>query len=59
MLGKEEKIALLLLIGITVVSLVSYLVLESVGKGPFATQYEENSKDGSLVSLQGDQRTVF
>jgi hypothetical protein len=34
MLGKEEKIALLLLIGITVVTMVSYSVLESVGKAP-------------------------
>jgi DNA/RNA endonuclease YhcR with UshA esterase domain len=58
MLGKEEKIALLLLIGITVVTMGSYTVLESVGKGPFATQYEECSDEGALVSLQGDIEEV-
>jgi hypothetical protein len=58
MLGKEEKIALLLLIGITMVTMVSYTVLESVGKGPFATQYEESTNDGALVSLQGDIEDV-
>ncbi len=54
MLGKEEKIALLLLIGIAMVTIVSYTVLESVGKGPFAMQYEESAHDGALVSLRGD-----
>lgn len=58
MLGKEEKIALLLLIGITVVTMVSYSVLESVGKGPFATRYEETAHEGALVSLQGDIEEV-
>jgi hypothetical protein len=58
MLGKEEKIALLLLIGITMVTIVSYMVLESVGKGPFATRYEEGATDGALVSIHGDIEEV-
>lgn len=61
MLGRQEQVAILLLCGVALAVIAAHLVLVSVGKDPFATEYTEQSPDGSLVSINGtiDQATVI
>lgn len=51
--GREERIALLLLIGVTIIVLTCHLVFSSIGKAPFATPFSETSRDGDLVRFSG------
>jgi len=61
MLGRQERVAILLLCGVALVVIAAHLVLVSVGKEPFASEYTEQSPDGSLARLDGtiDQATVI
>lgn len=61
MLGRQERVAILLLCGVALVVIAAHLVLVSVGKEPFASEYTEQSPDGSLIRLDGtiDQATVL
>ncbi|MDD1674350.1 MAG: OB-fold nucleic acid binding domain-containing protein [Methanomicrobiales archaeon] len=50
---RQERVALFLLVAVTIAVLTGHLVLGSVGKGPFAHPYSNASRDGELVLFQG------
>ncbi len=53
MFEREERIALFLLIGVMLILVSAYLVLDFTGKGLFAVPYTDQSPDGQLVILNG------
>jgi hypothetical protein len=53
MFGRQERLALLLLIGVTVAVIASHVILETLGKRPFSVPFTGASQDGELVSLSG------
>jgi hypothetical protein len=53
MFGRQERVAILLLLGVAVVVISLHLALGSLGKQPFAHTFSENSADGELVSASG------
>ena len=58
-LGRQEKTALALLIGVLVILIFAHCALTVTGKGAFTVPYSDLSKAGDLVSLKGcveDQR---
>ena len=59
MLGRQERIAIALLLSVAAIVIVSHLVLDTVGKRPFAVPYSEQSVNGDLVSLSGHVETVI
>jgi len=50
---RQERIALLLLVAVTLAVLAGHLILSSVGKAPFAHPYSNASHEGELVLFQG------
>jgi len=60
MLGRQERVALSLLIGVVIVVLAAHLVLSVIGNQPFANKYSIDSSDGELVFIEGliDQVSV-
>jgi DNA/RNA endonuclease YhcR with UshA esterase domain len=50
----QERVAILLLVAVTISVIMCYLLLISIGKEPFATAYSNRSVDGELVMVQGD-----
>jgi len=60
MFERQERTAILLLIGIAVTLFIATAVLGSMGKPPFARPYSERTADGELVSFEGniDQITI-
>ncbi|HVP97551.1 hypothetical protein [Methanoregula sp.] len=61
MFGRQERVAIILLIAVAVAVIVAHVVLVQIGKGPFASVYSDQSADGTLVSLSGniDQVTAL
>jgi hypothetical protein len=53
MFGRQERVAILLLLGVAVVVISAHLVLGTLGKQSFAHTFTENSADGELVSSSG------
>ena len=53
MFGRQERVALLLLLGVAVIVISLHLALGTLGKQPFAHTFAENSADGELVSASG------
>ena len=53
MFGRQERVAILLLIGIAVAVIAAHLILSSLGKQPFAKPFTNNSADGELVHMEG------
>ena len=53
MFVRQERIAALLLVGVAVVVIGAHLVLDSVGKQPFARMFTNASADGELVTAEG------
>jgi DNA/RNA endonuclease YhcR with UshA esterase domain len=53
MLGRQERVALLLLVGVAVTVVTAYTVLSMIGKHPFAHPFTGNSTDGELVIVEG------
>ena len=53
MFGRQERFAILLLLGVAVVVIALHLVLGTLGKQPFAKTFSDNSADGELVSASG------
>ncbi len=53
MLGRQERVAILLLLGVAVMVIAAHLILGTLGKKPFAHTFAENSADGELVSAGG------
>ncbi len=53
MFGRQERIALLLLISVAIVVVAAHLILDNLGKRPFAVPFTDTSGDGELVYLTG------
>ena len=53
MLGRQERLAILLLVGVAVAVISAHIVLTYVGKQPFARPFSATSADGELVYTEG------
>ena len=53
MFERQERLAILLLIGVVVAVIAAHLVLGSFGKQPFSKPFTNNSADGELVYIEG------
>jgi DNA/RNA endonuclease YhcR with UshA esterase domain len=53
MLERQERVAILLLIGVAVSVIAAHLILGSLGKQPFSKPFTNNSADGELVHIEG------
>ena len=60
MFERQERVAILLLVGVALVVIVAHFVLAGVGKQPFARPFTDSSSDGELVLVEGciDQITL-
>jgi hypothetical protein len=60
MFERQERLAVLLLVGVAVAVISGHLFLTYLGKQPFARQFSESSADGELVYTEGqiDQITL-
>lgn len=58
MLMRQERIALLLLVGVAAVVITANSALTLIGKEPFARPFSENSPDGELVVIEGSVSRV-
>ena len=53
MLMRQERIALILLIGVAVIVMTANCALTIIGKEPFARPFSVTSPDGELVLIEG------
>jgi len=53
MFERQERIAILLLVGVACAVLMAHLVLGTLGKQPFARPFTNTSADGELVIMSG------
>ncbi|PKL69374.1 MAG: hypothetical protein CVV30_07360 [Methanomicrobiales archaeon HGW-Methanomicrobiales-1] len=53
MFERQERVAILLLIGVAVAVIAAHLILGSLGKQPFSKPFTNNSADGELVYVEG------
>jgi DNA/RNA endonuclease YhcR with UshA esterase domain len=53
MFERQERIAILLLIGVAIVVIVAHVVLTGFGKQPFARPFTTSTSDGELVYVEG------
>ncbi len=53
MFERQERLAILLLIGVAVAVIAAHLILGSFGKQPFSKPFTNNSVDGELVYVEG------
>ena len=53
MFERQERIAILLLVGVAIIVIVAHLVLAGLGKQPFARPFTNSSADGELVVVEG------
>jgi hypothetical protein len=53
MFERQERLALLLLIGVAITVVASHLILDNLGKRPFASPLTDVSQDGEIVILTG------
>lgn len=53
MLVRQEKIAIILLFLVSAALTVSFLILDDVGRAPFATSFSTGSPEGALVVYNG------
>lgn len=53
MFMRQERIALLLLVGVAVVVITANSALTLIGKEPFARPFSGDSSDGELVVIEG------
>lgn len=60
MFEHQERVAILLLLGVAVTVIVAHVVLAGLGKQPFARPFTNSSSDGELVFVEGpvDQITL-
>jgi len=58
MLGRQERLAIILLLVVSGMVIAAHLVLDQAGKRPFATNFSEQSNDGDLVMISGTIDTV-
>jgi uncharacterized SAM-binding protein YcdF (DUF218 family) len=53
MFERQERIAVLLLVGVAIAVIVAHVVLAGLGKQPFARPFTNSSSDGELVVVEG------
>ena len=53
MLERQERTAMVLLLGVVIAVIAAHLILGSLGKQPFARSFTNNSMDGELVIAGG------
>jgi hypothetical protein len=53
MLGRQERTAILLLIGVAAIVITAHVSLAAVGKQPLAHPFTNTTPDGELVFLEG------
>lgn len=53
MFERQERLAILLLIGVAIAVIAAHLILASFGKQPFSKPFTNNSADGELVYVEG------
>lgn len=53
MLERQERVAILLLVGVAIAVIAAHLVLAGLGKQPFARPFTNSSPDGELVVVEG------
>jgi DNA/RNA endonuclease YhcR with UshA esterase domain len=60
MFERQERVAILLLIGVALVVIMAHFMLAGLGKQPFARPFTNSSSDGELVVVEGqiDQITL-
>ena len=60
MFERQERVAVLLLLGVACAVIIAHLFLGTLGKQPFARPFTNNSADGELVIVDGtiDQITI-
>jgi len=60
MFERQERVAVLLLVGVAIAVIMAHIVLASLGKQPFARPFTNSSSDGELVIVEGsvDQITL-
>jgi DNA/RNA endonuclease YhcR with UshA esterase domain len=60
MFERQERVAILLLIGVAIAVIVAHVILAGLGKQPFARPFSNSSSDGELVIMEGqiDQITL-
>ena len=58
MFERQERMAILLLIGVAVAVIAAHLILGSLGKQPFSKPFAYNSADGELVHVEGTLEQV-
>jgi uncharacterized SAM-binding protein YcdF (DUF218 family) len=61
MFERQERVAILLLIGVAIAVIVAHSMLAGLGKQPFARPFTNSSSDGELVFVEGqiDQITLI
>jgi len=61
MFERQERMAILLLVGVAIAVIVAHAVLAGLGKQPFARPFTNSSPDGELVVVEGqiDQITLI
>jgi len=61
MFERQERVAILLLVGVAIAVIVAHAVLAGLGKQPFARPFTNSSPDGELVIVEGkiDQITLI
>ena len=53
MFERQERVAIFLLLGVTIAVIAAHLVLGTLGKQSFANHFTNNSADGELVIVTG------
>ena len=53
MFERQERVAVLLLVGVAIAVIVAHVVLTGLGKQPFARPFTNSSSDGELVVVEG------
>lgn len=53
MFGRQERYAIILLLTVLAIVIAAHLILDTIGKRPFASPYSDRSDEGALVILSG------
>ncbi len=53
MFERQERVAILLLVGVAITVIVAHVVLAGLGKQPFARPFTNSSPEGELVVVEG------
>ena len=53
MFERQERVAVLLLVGVAIAVIVAHLLLAGLGKQPFARPFTPGSSDGEMVLVEG------